>query len=105
MKNIPFITLCFLLFSCSEEPEPTPVNDPDDKEDNQSLSYEPSGEPFSKPQVQVMKVSQSEITINWYTPSNWTTSPQFPSQPEFLVETSTNPKFDNLVTVRNISDS
>lgn len=105
MKNTPFISLCFLLFSCSEEPQPTPVNDPDGMEDNQSLSYESSGEPFSKPQVHVMNVSQSEITINWFAPSNWKASPQFPSQPEFLVETSTNPKFDNLVTVRNISDS
>ena len=85
MKNTPFISLCFLLFSCSEEPQPTPVNDPDGMEDNQSLSYESSGEPFSKPQVHVMNVSQSEITINWFTPSNWKASPQFPSQPEFLV--------------------
>ena len=105
MKNIPFLILCFLFFSCTDETGQTRIKDTGNAEVNQSLSYETSHEPFSKPQVEVTKISQSEITINWFTPSNWKSSPGYPPQPEFLVEISTNPKFDNLVTELYISDS
>ena len=105
MKNAQALALCFLLFSCSPDTESPPVDTPDGNEIDSSLSYEPKGVPFTKPKIEVMKVSQSEITINWFSPSNWQSSPDSPSQPEFLVETSTNPKFDNLVTSRQISDA
>ena len=105
MKNIQVLALCFLIFSCSPDSESPPVESPEDNESNTSLSYEPKGVPFTKPKIEVMEVSQSEITINWFTPSNWQSSANSPSQPEFFVETSTNPKFDNSVTSRQISDA
>ena len=52
-----------------------------------------------------MEISQDKISITWSTPSNWSSSPDYPSQPGFIIETSTNPKFDNLVTARKILDS
>ena len=105
MKNLQALAFCFILFSCSPESELPPVESPDDKSAKQPVSYEPFNAPFEKPQVEVMKVSQSEITINWFNPSNWQSLPSSATQPEFLIEASTNPKFDNLVTTRQISDS
>lgn len=104
MKTLLSTALCFFLVSCGSDPESPPVDSPIDNEQNQSLSYEPRGVPLTNPNVEVMKVSQSDITINWFSPSNWQSTPDTPSQPEFLIETSTNPKFDNLVTSRQISD-
>ena len=105
MKNLQALAFCFILFSCSPESEPPPAESPDDESANQPPSYEPLAAPLAKPKVEVLEVSQSEISINWFTPANWQSSPSSASQPEFLVETSTNPKFDNLVTSRRISDT
>ena len=68
MKNIQVLALCFLIFSCSPDSESPPVESPEDNESNTSLSYEPKGVPFTKPKIEVMEVSQSEININWFTP-------------------------------------
>ena len=105
MKNIPALILLFFLFSCSQDPESQAQDNTETSDTNQSLSYEPVGEPFEKPQVEVMEIFQDKISITWSTPSNWSSSPDYPSQPGFIVETSTNPKFDNLVTAREIFDS
>ena len=105
MKNIPAHILLFFLFSCSQDPDSQAQDNIETSDRNQSLSYEPVGEPFEKPQVEVMEISQDKISITWSTPSNWSSSPNYPSQPGFIVETSTNPKFDNLVTAREIFDS
>ena len=105
MKNIPALILLFFLFSCSQDPDSQAQDNIELSDRNQSLSYEPVGEAFEKPQVEVMEISQDKISITWSTPSNWSSSPDYPSQPGFIVETSTNPKFDNLVTAREIFDS
>ena len=106
MKITLLASLCFILISCSESPESTPLKKSGQKEEAQRTnSYEPVGKPLTKPRVEVMAVTQSEVSLNWFDPSNWQSDPGYPSQPVFLVEASTNPKFDNLVIEREISDS
>ena len=106
MKNFLLTYLCFILISCSESPESTPLKKSGQKEEAQRTNpYEPVGKPLTKPRVEVMAVTKSEVSLNWFDPSNWQSDPGYPSQPVFLVEASTNPKFDNLVIEREISDS
>jgi hypothetical protein len=106
MKTTLLACICFFLISCSESPESPPLKKSGKKEEAQRTnSYEPVGKPLTKPRVEVMEVTQSEVTLHWFDPSNWQSDPGYPSQPVFLVEASTNPKFDNLVIEREISDS
>ena len=105
MKNSFFLLFCVWLFSCSEETKDLKIETTSEIETPAPNEYHRIGEIFSEPKVEIMEVSQSVITLNWFDPSNWQSEPEFSSQPEFRVESSTNPKFDNLVTTRIIKDS
>lgn len=105
MKITILLVLSFFFLSCSQDTNPSPSELKDNNDQTKALDYQPNGVPLSNPQVEVMEVSQTEISLNWFNPSNWQSIPEYPNQPEFLVEASTNPKFDNLVTSRRISDS
>ena len=105
MKNSTIVLFSMLLFACSEENQPLPSDPTENPESSEQTGYHSTGQVLTKPKVEVMKVSQYAITLNWFEPSNWQSDPDFPGQLEFRVESSTNPKFDNLVTTRIIRDS
>ena len=105
MKNSTIILFCMLLFSCSEENRPLPADPTENQELSEQTGYHTTGQVLTKPKVEIMEISQYAITLNWFEPSNWQSDPDFPGQLEFRVESSTNPKFDNLVTTRTIRDS
>ncbi len=105
MKNSTIALFCMFLFACSEENQPSPADPTENPGSSEQTGYHSTGQVLTKPQVEVMEISQYAITLNWFEPSNWQNDPDFPGQLEFRVESSTNPKFDNLVTTRTIRDS
>ena len=110
MKIHTLFLLLFFTYSCSTETEDkgTSENSPlTDSRAKPNLEKSKSGSDKIKlvpPQIEVSEVTETSITLNWFDPINWETEEGGARQPEFLVESSTNPKLDNLVISRRVTD-
>ena len=106
MKIHTLFLVLFFTYSCSTETEDKgkPENSPiTDSRAMPNLEKSKSGSNKIKlipPQIEVSEVTETSITLNWFDPINWETEEGGARQPEFLVESSTNPKLDNLVISR-----
>ena len=116
MKKI-ILTCAFLFFlsSCSEDKVQN--NDRTDDSDDVSglsvkrpqtdlgISYDIQDEVLARPQVEVIEVTQTKITLNWFDPSNWSARRENPEYLRFTLKNSTDPNVGNLVSQSEFSQT
>lgn len=116
MKKI-LLTCAFLYFlsSCAEDKvqekkSGDATNEEPDisvkvPQDGLGTNYEIKDEILTRPQLEVLKVTETKITLNWFDPSNWTARDENPAFVRFTLKNSTDPNIGNLITTTEFSQT